>query len=211
MAMTRRKNCALWGFLLILGGAGSCSSDDAPRGGRLAHPVETGVKATSGPEPAPSPQTSAAATEASAVATSASSVTRPPSPSEEFEKRWGLKLTPADKAIMDDCPARAWSKDVPKRRCTKDSECGDGFCDRDHCAPLWSCGKGYSRPCQADDQCAGGPCIDGRCRSCSSDTECERLRRVGGAKCFPDSEISGARECYGAPSVLPPAPAATIP
>ncbi|MCK6590454.1 MAG: hypothetical protein L6Q76_23060, partial [Polyangiaceae bacterium] len=71
------------------------------------------------------------------MATSAPSVTRAHSPSEEFEKRWGFKLNPADKAIMDDCPARAWSKNVPKSRCTKDSECGDGFCDRDHCAPLW--------------------------------------------------------------------------
>ena len=38
-------------------------------------------------------------------------------------------LSPLDWAIRDDCPPRPWSKNVPDRPCTKDSECGDGFCD----------------------------------------------------------------------------------
>jgi hypothetical protein len=42
----------------------------------------------------------------------------------------GFTLSPIDKAIAQDYPARRWSKNVPERSCTKDDECGDGFCDR---------------------------------------------------------------------------------
>jgi hypothetical protein len=184
-----------------LGVAASCSSDDqAPGGGRLEHPV------AGGPTKAPPSSTSLAPSQAPVVS-SAPSIDHSPSISQIYEKNTGLKLSPRDKAILDDCPDRAWSKNVPQRQCTRDDECGDGFCDRDHCAPLWTCRAEYSRPCERDDHCAVRPCIDGRCRSCISDLECKRLD-LQDAKCNPAPWVSGARECDGVEGSRerPPAP-----
>ena len=175
-----------------LGMAAACSSDDqAPGGGRIEHPIAGGLTK------APPPSTSLAPSPASAVVSSAPSVDRPLSLSERFEQRTGLKLSPRDKIIAEDCPERPWSKNVPERRCKKDDECGDGFCDRDHCAPLWTCFQPYSRPCERDDQCAFRPCIDGRCRSCLSDAECKWDKNNQDPKCTPDLWIPGARDCLG--------------
>jgi hypothetical protein len=132
-----------------LGGAPSCSSDDqAPGGGRIEHPVEPGSAIKSGPTKAKPAPTVQAPAQASAAEMSAPSVDRQPSRSDYFEKYWGIKLPPLDKAIFDDCPKRAWSKNVPDRRCTKDDECGDGFCDRDRCAPFWTCDARYGMQCE---------------------------------------------------------------
>src|SRR5689334_5064863 len=38
---------------------------------------------------------------------------------------------------LGDLPPRALSQRVPDRACSDDSECGDGFCDRGRCAPIW--------------------------------------------------------------------------
>jgi hypothetical protein len=154
-----------------LGVVAACSSDDqTPGGGRIEHPIAGGpTKAPPLPPPAVAPSP------ASAAVSSAPSVDRPPSVSELYEKYTGLKLSPRDKAILDDCPERAWSKNVPQRHCTKDDECGDGFCDRDRCAPFWTCHAEYGVPCERDDHCDLWLCIDGRCRSCISDTESSRL------------------------------------
>ncbi len=71
---------------------------------------------------------------------------------------------------------RVWSKNVPSRTCTKDDECGDGFCDRTACAPIWISGEGYGQRCGPDTKrpdCGGSRvCIDGRCRSCLAHAEC---------------------------------------
>jgi hypothetical protein len=93
-----------------LGGVASCfSGDEAPAGGRVAHP----------PSRAPMPVASAEAAQDGS----------PPSPEGMF--------TPLDQAIADDCQrpkdmpwrqGRPWSKNVPDRDCTNDGECGDGFC-----------------------------------------------------------------------------------
>jgi hypothetical protein len=175
-----------------LGVAASCSSDDqTPGGGRIERPI------AGGPTKAPPPSTSLAPSPASAAVSSAPSVDRPLSLSERFEQRTGLKLSPLDKIIAEDCPERPWSKDVPERRCKKDSECGDGFCDRERCAPLWTCFQQYSRPCERDDHCPSRLCIDGRCRSCVSDAECKWDKDNQDPKCTPDSSIPGARECRG--------------
>jgi hypothetical protein len=210
--MKKQMNRALGGVLFILGGAGACSAEDrAPGGGRVEHPEEPGAQVAPSAVKAPPPPTVAVQPTASAVPTPAPPVDPPLAPSEEFEKRWGIKLSPVDKAIMDDCPPRAWSKNVPKRRCTRDNECGDGFCDRERCAPLWTCRVELSRPCEKSDHCYGSPCIEGRCRSCASDSECETLRRVTPATCSPDTDIPGFRRCLGAPSILPPAPPTKTP
>lgn len=193
------------GFLFVLACAWaiSCSSsDEAPGGGHIAHPIEPYVNAgavaasasrqkidTPGP---PSP------------AASASSMQAPLSESEDFEQRTGMKLSPRDKSIMDDCPERAWSQKVPKRACTKETECGDGFCDRGRCAPLWSCRQTYSRPCEQDAHC--GPsyfCLEGRCQSCISDAECKWDMNNQNPRCTTTPWVPGARGCYGVvPSIL---------
>ena len=209
MAMTIQMNRTLWGTLFVgltawisLGGAVSCLSDDqAPGGGRVEHPVEPGPKAKPSPT-ASAPSSAVALPAASAVVTSAPVATSTPSverrlsPSERFEELTGIKLSELEKTIMDDCPERAWSKSVPKRRCTKDNECGDGFCDRGRCAPVWSCTSDYGQPCERDNHCGVRPCIDGRCRSCKSDTECTGFK-IQDAKCVSDPFVPGARECIG--------------
>ena len=199
-----------------LGSVASCSLDDqAPGGGRVEHPVEPGPRAEPGTMKALPPPTSLAPPPpASVTETPTSPVDRPPSLSDQFEGRTGIKLSPLEKVIAEDCPERVWSKNVPKRHCTKDDECGDGFCDRERCAPLWTCFQEYSRRCERDDHCGIRPCIDGRCRSCVSDAECKRVDIQDG-KCTPDPFIPGARECSGvvgsvagdvAPGPPPPRP-----
>jgi hypothetical protein len=193
--MNRRRWRPLFAGLLAwigLGAAASCSSDDqAPGGGRIEHPGGPGpTKAPPHAPPfAPSP--------ASAAVSSAPSVDRTPTPSEIYEKNTGLKLSPRDKAIIDDCPERAWSKNVPQRHCTKDDECGDGFCDRDRCASFWTCRPVYGVPCATDDDCAIRLCIDGRCRSCVSNAECKWDKDNQDPKCTDDPWVPGSRSCRG--------------
>ena len=95
-------------------------------------------------------------------------------------------LSPLDWAIRDDCPPRAWSKNVPDRACKEDSECGDGYCDRNHCAAIWTCSEHYGQRCYGPRSersgLCDGPCIEGRCRSCLSDDECVTALG-GGAVC----------------------------
>ena len=125
-------------------------------------------------------------------------VMRPP-PSEVYERRSGLKLSPLERSIMDDCPERAWSKNVPKRTCTKDSQCGDGFCDLGRCATLWTCGERHGFSCENNDQCHFYPCIDGRCRSCAAVADCawrQPMKNESDVMCRPSS-LPGARMCMG--------------
>jgi hypothetical protein len=206
--MNRTRFRALFvGLAAWMGLAGlvSClSSDDTPRGGHVEHPVDPGPKkGEPNPIKAPPPP-SLAPPPASAAETPSPSEDRRPSRSERYEENIGIKLSPLDKAILDDCPNRAWSKNVPERRCTKDDECGDGFCDRERCAPFWTCSAAYGMRCERDEHCGLRPCIDGRCRSCVSDTECKRVRIVQDGKCTPDPWLPGARECSGVVRGSPP-------
>jgi hypothetical protein len=182
---------------LCAGGMACCpASDDAPRGGRLAHP----------PQPGPS---------CAASADSGQDAGRP-APKEVF--------TALDAAIADDClslyppdagPAtlsRVWSKSVPERACTTDSVCGDGFCDRGQCAPIWSCGERYGQRCingrtmrrpHILDQLCWGVCIEGRCRSCISDEECIQETGFSDARCVESNYTRNGqgRDCrrFGIP------------
>src|SRR5215213_7283298 len=107
----------------------SCvSTDDAPAGGRVEHP-DPGAKA-------PPPTRLAPPVEPTPVSSEPSE--SPPSPSDMGEQSSGFTRSPLDKAIANDFPSHPWSKNVPKRRCTNDNECGDGFCDRGHCAAIWT-------------------------------------------------------------------------
>ena len=192
----KQKRTLFWGLAVgvSLACAPSCSpSDEARGGGRVEHPVDP-----SPPEPPPPPYLVPPL--ASAPVTPAPAVEPPLSNSDIYEQRSGIKLSPLDKTIIDDCPTRAWSKKVPKRRCSNDGECGDGFCDRGRCAAIWSCDADYGQRCEKQNQCGVLPCINGRCRSCTSEAECDWKRGRPGesnVKCRTDVFIAGARECVG--------------
>jgi hypothetical protein len=115
-------------------------------------------------------------------------------------------LSPLDWAIRDECPPRPWSTNVPERACTEDTECGDGFCDRNRCAAIWTCSEHYGQRCygprsERSGLCSG-LCLDGRCRSCLSDDEC--VRELGGrALCNRIPEEGGGHRC-GIPFDKPP-------
>jgi hypothetical protein len=177
----RHSLFALAAAWVAFAGAASClSGDDAPAGGRVEH----------APQRAPMPVASVAGAQAGS---------RQPSDG---------PFTPLDQAIADACNAwgvaRAWSRNVPDRDCTDDGECGDGFCDRGHCAAVWTCGQRYGQRCingrpvpssvHRKDNC-NGICLDGRCRSCESDTECEKALGGKGFMCNIGPELGGGRGC----------------
>jgi hypothetical protein len=165
---------AFLAFFTVLGSTAtaSCSSvEPAPGGGHVEH---AGNRV-----PAPIPSVDAAQT------------ARPPASTGP--------LSPLDWAIRDDCPPRPWSKDVPARACTEDSECGDGYCDRDHCAAIWTCSQHYGQRCygprsERSGLCSG-LCLEGRCRTCLSDDECVRELGSRGAVCNRSPDTSGGRAC----------------
>jgi hypothetical protein len=110
--------------------------------------------------------------------------------SEDIEKNYGIKLSPIEKAIVDDCPDRRWSKDVPDRWCTKHEQCGDGFCDRGHCAAIWTCLVRHGQRCTSHNQCPDF-CVNGRCSSCASDAECAKRFDQPKATCPPRHDLDG--------------------
>jgi hypothetical protein len=174
---------------VALDGFVSCSSSDqAPGEGRVEHPSPSAK--------APTPATSLAPP-SEATPKKSESLLPLPSPSEGGDAASGFMRSPLDKAIAEDYPSRPWSKDVPKRRCTNDNECSDGFCDRGSCAAIWTWAPRYGQRCESDRWCARYPCIDGRCRSCLSDAECAWVRHMQDPQCTPDPEIPGSRECRG--------------
>jgi hypothetical protein len=149
--------------------------------------------------------------------------------------------------------------DVPEEQrvtvsmaCVQDSDCRSGLCDRGTCGDPYSkgnygreCVPGPSPPPHKDDLepvylyvhispfgrnlCTGFLCMDGRCRSCQSDAECQ-WEGSAGPQCLHYNEWPGKR-CgsvadapprYPAtpflapppllfPSSVPPAPTATSP
>jgi hypothetical protein len=198
--------------------ASCASSDEAPGRGRVERPVSPGPKApppspTVVPSSAPAAAPSAPSPAPEPIAP-APSVDRPPLRSDHFERVTGIELSPRDKAIFNDCPARSWSKNVPKRRCTNHDACGDGFCDRGRCAALWTCNAVYGQPCKNDDDCAYSYlCNDGRCSSCTSTSECARLPerpRISDVKCATNVWVPGTLMCRGSvgsgPGELPQKP-----
>ena len=99
---------------------------------------------------------------------------------------WGLKLSPLEKIIADTAPTQPWSQHVPDQTCSKDDECGDGFCDRGRCNAIWTCRVRSGMPCITHEHCLGssiGLCIDGRCRSCKTHDECEAAHPGKGLVC----------------------------
>jgi hypothetical protein len=118
--------------------------------------------------------------------------------SEFYERKQGIKLSLFDEVLMDTCPKRAWTHNVPKRRCTNDGQCGDGFCDQGRCVARWTCDAFYGEPCSGEYCGRIRPCINGRCRSCTAKSGCEwRTEGVGESNitCMEDEKIPGARMC----------------
>jgi hypothetical protein len=165
-----REPPLLWlGLVAALSLVASCvSGDEAPAGGRIEHPEpRTPVPVTSTQDAAPPPEK-----------------TRP-------------TLDPAIfKALVNDCPRRPWSQNVPDRDCSNDDECGDGFCDRGHCATIWTCLTNYGYPCNVVGACMG-LCIEGRCRSCQSDEECAKRSNISNPQCNREGGRDGERVCTG--------------
>jgi hypothetical protein len=159
----------------------SClSGDEAPAGGRVEHP----------PRRTPMPVSSAERAQNGG----------PPPPGGPFSS--------LDQAIAGDCywGSRAWSQNVPDRDCTHDTECGDGFCDRGHCAAVRTCAERYGQRCVngrtapnrwgSRERCSG-ICLDGRCRSCESNAECNNYDGTSGPVC--GVRLSGAGRACAAP------------
>jgi hypothetical protein len=218
--MTMQRDRMRWKNLLVglvswagLVGVAACSSsEEAPGGGRVAHPVTVNLGTSGLPgTAAPPPSTYNAPRPSSQWVTPPPVASRPLlSNSEYYELRRGLKPSPEDKAILDDCPERAWSKNVPNRACTFDNECGDGFCDRDRCAAIWTCKQRHGQRCEKDLQC-GAACVDGRCRSCASDAECVNRLQRSDAECSPNRNEAGARTCTALVLSVPPTVTSSTP
>jgi hypothetical protein len=92
--------------------------------------------------------------------------------------------------------------------CARDADCRSLFCDRGTCAETvdvggWNYGGGPCKPgpphapednivtSAGYDVCAGYVCVDQRCRSCVSDTECQTGSRA--YKCLPYFDLPGKR------------------
>lgn len=107
----------------------------------------------------------------------------------------------ASDEIINPCqsewPVGPLSSHVPNRDCSKDYECGDGFCDRGICAVIWREVGHYGQRCTKDWQC-DGICLDGRCRSCLFHAEC--AAKADGYRyvvCGRRSDRPGALGCGG--------------
>jgi hypothetical protein len=175
MKHAKQMHCehAFLGFFAVLGitAIASCSSvEPAPGGGHVEH---AGNRV---PGPVPS--------------VDAGQLASPPASMGP--------LSTLDWAIRDDCPPRPWSKNVPDRACMEDRECGDGFCDRNHCSAIWTCSEHHGQRCYGPrSERSGlcfGLCIEGRCRSCLSDDECIAVIG-GGAVCDPHPGRGGGLGC----------------
>lgn len=118
---------------------------------------------------------------------------------------------------------------APGLSCARDCDCLSSFCDRGICADradigAWNYGKGICHPgpphAPADnvltwptwDMCAGYLCVEGRCRSCTNDAECQDgnpeyrclpLYGLPGKRCGRPSEaqFGPARDRMGPPPV----------
>jgi hypothetical protein len=99
--------------------------------------------------------------------------------------------------------------------CVQDSDCRSGFCDRGRCGDVYwrgnygrECVPGPSPPTDKDEisaydykvhvtpfgrnLCTGFLCLEGRCRSCESDAECQ-WKGSGGPQCLHYSDWPGKR------------------
>jgi len=199
--MNRTRSGVLFVRLAVpvgLAGLISCSSNEAPGGERVE---------PSAPSPPAPPASSYPAPPSAEPQVEPTPSEHPSSLSNVEEPSSGNTRSPGDKAIPEGGPSRPGAKKVPNHGCTNDGQCGgDEFCDRGRCAAIQSARLSYGQRCDRNDnrQCGNLPCIDGRCRSCVSDKECEWAHHIQGPKCKPDVSVPGGRECMGViPSIMP--------
>ena len=169
--------------LFLLFGLFSCSAtDEAPFGGRVDSPANKDPKAPvaspstdasfAGIHPGPPYPTGRTDRWPLVPYPMPSSYAGPHPPRLPPSEWWGLNLSPLERVIADTCPDQPWSQYVPEIDCTKDEQCGDGFCDRGRCGAIWTCETRAGLSCQKDEHCIDLLCIEGRCRSCVNDEEC---------------------------------------
>lgn len=82
--------------------------------------------------------------------------------------------------------------------CVRDDDCRSGYCDRGICVELYG-PDNYGRECPPvlplsapgwqENTCGGYLCLDGRCRSCQSDAECQHW--LNAPKCAPVDRMPG--------------------
>ncbi len=210
---TVRRKMGRRGGTIVLVALVACSSTKLPMGGG-------GVEA-------PPPQASAGSVDGGADASVDGGADAParkgdnvcnmadcwvhiPGPTELLEEDFRRCLSPLEKTLIETCPERPWSTNVPDQPCTKDSECGDGFCNRGNCQAIYTCDGSAGIPCKDSKYCYG-ICIDGRCRSCISDEECQdknaaihpRRAHVEPWICHPEY-IHGGYGCGSKPLAPPP-------
>lgn len=114
------------------------------------------------------PVSSGAELSSSATPTAAASASAKAATDPQDVQAWPCGARPEH--IAGAPPPHALSQHVKDRACSEDSECGDGFCDRGHCAPIWE--EEYGQRCTMTCQCGSFLCIEGRCRSCLHHKEC---------------------------------------
>ena len=177
----KKQTNRTWKGLLLLGlaawgglaSAASCSPSEARQGERVEHPVAPGPPALT------SSSTATAAASASTPPTAAPrdrqvapcrepEPWRPPPPSADELPWYQRPVATIGPPVRP--PPRALSQNVPDQFCSDDLECGDGFCDRGRCAPVWE--GSYGQKCDADCPCTPYLCVEGRCRSCLSHADC---------------------------------------
>ena len=143
----------------VIGGLVSCSaSEDGQRALVESHPGRQRA----------APASSGAQILSSVTPTAGSSAsTKPPAGPQDAQ---ALPCGVRHEHIVGAPPWRALSQHVPDRACTEESDCGDGFCDRGRCAPVWE--EAYGQRCTMTCQCGPFLCLEGRCRSCLHHAEC---------------------------------------
>lgn len=131
-----------------------------------------------------------------------------------YEAQWPQSLACAN--VGPDIPSD--QRLIPGKACARDCECQSGFCDRGRCADsreigAENYGKGFCRPASPVSRnefhqqvvvggsvgpdklyCGGYFCIDGRCRSCASDEECQAVDRE--YRCIAIEGLPG-KQCVG--------------
>ena len=126
------------------------------------------------------PASSGAEIPISATPTAASSASTKPAARPQDVVAWPCGAEPL--RTLGQPPPHALSQKVPDRVCSEDGECGDGFCDRGRCAPIWD--EWYGLRCTENCECGPFLCLEGRCRSCLRHAEC--VDPHGGNVCYKD-------------------------
>jgi hypothetical protein len=97
--------------------------------------------------------------------------------------------------------------------CAQDADCKSGFCDLGQCAELFG-PLHYGFECSPEPprappgRCGPYLCLEGRCRSCQSDAQCQELRGAPTCAVFEDRP---GKQCGRLVEGFPPATPAAAP